>query len=167
MADQHWTQHVKDVSISVRPDRDFPITTLILCEDDPEGPLHLLHFYSDGWIRFPEISRRSQRCNVRSSYHAHASLMFGEVYSDDKLYTRALYTFTISSLMDVSTTPRGEQPTTRYHVGNYSTTSSFPDVPSLMPPTISSSSSNYSGVVATSATWPPPSPTTPTSWLSV
>ena len=108
MADQHWTQPVKDVSISVRPDRDFPIITLTLCEDDPEGPLHLLHFFTDGWIHFSVISRRS-------SYHA--TLMLGEVYPDVKLYTRALHTFTISSLLDVSTTrgatnyyqvPRGE-----------------------------------------------------------
>ena len=80
------------------------------------------------------------------------------VYPDAKLYTRALYTFTISSLMDVSTT-WGAQ-TIRYHVGNYFTTSSFPDVPSLTSPAISTSSSIYSGAVATSATWPSPSPAT-------
>ena len=58
--------------------------------------------------------------------------MLFEVYPDAKLNMRALYTFTISSLMDVSTT-WGAQ-TTRYHVGSYFTTSSFPDVPSLMSP---------------------------------
>ena len=87
------------------------------------------------------------------------------VYPDAKLYTGALYTFTISSLMDVSTTWGAQS--TRYYVGNYFTTSSFPDVPSLMSPAISTSSSIYSGAVATSATWPSPSPATPTSWLSV
>ena len=39
MADQQWTQHVKDVSISVRLDRDLPITTLMLCEVYPDAQL--------------------------------------------------------------------------------------------------------------------------------
>ena len=92
--------------------------------------------------------------------------MLFEVYPDAKLNMRALYTFTISSLMDVSTT-WGAQ-TTRYHVENYFTTSSSPDVPPLTD--VSSqltSSSIYSGAVATSATRPSPSPATSPSWLSV
>ena len=93
------------------------------------------------------------------------TLMLCVVYPDAKLYTRALYTFTISSLMDVSTT-WGAQ-TIRYHVGIYFTTSSFPDVPPLTSPAISTSSTIYSGAVAFSATWPSPSPAAPTSWLSV
>ena len=75
--------------------------------------------------------------------------MLFEVYPDAKLNMRALYTFTISSLLDVSTT-----------WGNCFTTSSFPDVPSLMSPASSTSSNIYSGAVATSATWLSPSPAT-------
>ena len=56
MADRHLPQHVKDVPISALLDRDFPITTLMLCEVNSE--------------------------------------------------VRTLYTFTISSLKDVSTTWR-------------------------------------------------------------
>jgi len=110
---------VTDDSISAQPDRDLPITTVMLCE----------------------------------------------VYPDAELNTRALYTFTISSLMAVSTTWGAL--TNRYHVESYFTTSSFPDVPSLMSPAISTSSSIYSGAVATSAAWPSPSPATSASWLSV
>jgi len=56
--------------------------------------------------------------------------------------------------------------TTRYHVGNYYTTPSFPDVPPLMSPASSTSSSIFSGAEATSATWPSPSPA-PSPWPSV
>ena len=82
------------------------------------------------------------------------TLMLGEVNSE----VRTLYTFTISSLKDVSTTWR---------------THSSP------PPALGCSqmlsdvfgqfnlSTIYSGVVATSATWPTPSPAPSTPWLSV
>ena len=62
MADRHLTQPVKDVSISTLLDRDFPITTLMLCEVYPDAQLNTTTM------------------------------------------TWALYTFTISTLMDVWTT---------------------------------------------------------------
>ena len=62
MAERHVTQPVKDVSISTQMDRDFPITTLMLCEVYPDAQLNTTTM------------------------------------------TWALYTFTISALMDVSTT---------------------------------------------------------------
>ena len=40
MADRHWTQPVTDVSISAQPDRDLPITTLMLCEVYPDAELN-------------------------------------------------------------------------------------------------------------------------------
>ena len=69
MAERNLTQPVKDVSISIALDRDYPITTLMLCEVYPDAQLN------------PTM-------------------------------TQALYSFTVSSLMDVWTT-WGAQ-TTRY-----------------------------------------------------
>ena len=113
MAEQHLTQPVKDASISAPLDRDFPITTLMLCEVYPDAQLNTT-------------------------------------------MTQALYTFTISSLMDVWTT-WGVQ-TTRYCVRELLHLLSFTAVPPLMPPASSTSSTIYSGVEATAATGPSPSP---------
>ena len=85
--------------------------------------------------------------------------MLCEVYPDARLnttMTQALYTFTISSLMDVWTT-WGVQ-TTRYCVRKLLHLLSFPDDPPLMSPASSTSSTIYSGVEATAATGPSPSP---------
>ena len=118
MADRHWTQPVTDVSISAQPDRDLPITTLMLCEVYPDAQLNT------------------------------TTMMW------------ALYIFTISSLMDVWTT-WGVQ-TTRYCVRELLHLLSFPAVPPLMSPAASSTSSTiYSGVEATAATGPSPSPVQP------
>ena len=99
MAERHVTQPVKDVSISTQMDRDFPITTLMLCE----------------------------------------------VYPDAQLIMRVFNSFIISTLMDVSTT-WGAQ-ITRYFVGSYFTTSSFPDVPPLISPASSTFRIIYSEAV--------------------
>ena len=88
MAEQHLTQPVKDVSISAPLDRDFPITTLMLCEVYPDARLNTT-------------------------------------------MTQALYTFTISSLMDIWTM-RGVK-TTRYFVRELLHLHSFPDIPPLQP----------------------------------
>ena len=122
MAEQHLTQPVKDVSISAPLDRDFPITTLMLCEVYPDAQLNT------------------------------TTMMW------------ALYTFTISSLMDVWTT-WGVQ-TTRYCVRELLHLLSFPAVPPLMSPASSTSSTIYSGVEATAATGPSPSPA-PTIFLAL
>ena len=114
MAERHVTQPVKDVSISTQMDRDFPITTLMLCEVYPDAQLNT------------------------------TTMMW------------ALYIFTISSLMDVWTT-WGVQ-TTRYCVRELLHLLSFPAVPPLMSPASSTSSTIYSGVEATAATGPSPSP---------
>ena len=117
MAERHVTQPVKDVSISTQMDRDFPITTLMLCEVYPDAQLNT------------------------------TTMMW------------ALYIFTISSLMDVWTT-WGVQ-TTRYCVRELLHLLSFPAVPPLMSPASSTSSTIYSGVEATAATGPSPSPVQP------
>ena len=116
MAEQHLTQPVKDVSISAPLDRDFPITTLMLCEVYPDARLNTT-------------------------------------------MTQALYTFTIFSLMDVWTTWAVQ--TTRYCVRELLHLLSFPDVSPLMSPASSTSSIIYSGVEATAATGPSPSPVQP------
>jgi len=46
MADRHWTQPVTDVSISAQPDRDLPITTLMLCEVYPDAELNTRALYT-------------------------------------------------------------------------------------------------------------------------
>lgn len=93
------------------------------------------------------------------------TLRLCEVYPDAELNTRALYTSTISSLMDVSTTWGAQS--TRYHVGELHHPLQLPrcsvtDVSSQL-----TSSIIYSGVEATSATRPSPPPATSPSSLSV
>ena len=96
------------------------------------------------------------------------TLMLCEVYPDVQLNTTtmmwALYIFTISSLMDVWTT-WGVQ-TTRYCVRKLLHLLSFPEAPPLMSPASSTSSTIYSGVEATAATGPSPSPA-PTIFLAL
>ena len=90
------------------------------------------------------------------------SLKLCEFYPDARLnttMTQALYTFTIFSLMDVWTTWAVQ--TTRYCVRELLHLLSFPDVSPLMSPASSTSSIIYSGVEATAATGPSPSPVQP------
>ena len=108
MTNQYCKQPVKDVSISRLAGQRFSHHSTDICVSltlmDPVFP------WSAGDLPI-------------------TTLMLFEVYPDAKLNMRALYTFTISSLMDVSTT-WGAQ-TTRYHVENYFTTFSSPGVPPL------------------------------------